>query len=151
MSPQRSQFNRLALFHLPMFCLHIGWGEYSGPFFMVVKNKEPADHFKHISELHGCMLMQLILVWPFVGPAGYIAGVPLCGSGNTLWHPKQCLQQTSSFTLPCTRGTGIIAFHLYMFTCIGVLSGYIAYLHLGTHVRRPCEPAWYVLSDGMSY
>src|ERR1700761_5952728 len=116
-------------------------GEYSGPFFMVVKNKELADHFKRISELHG--RMRLILVWPFVGLAGYIAGVPLHGSGNTLWHPEQCLQRTTSFTLPCTCGTGIIAFNLYMFTCIGVLSGYIAYLHLGTHVRRPCEPAWY--------
>ena len=99
-----------------MLFLHIGWGEYSGPFFVVVKNKEPADHFKCISELHGCI--QLILVWPFVGPARYIADIPMCGSGNTLWHPEQCLQQTS----PLSPSHALVIQGLLYSICICLLA-----------------------------
>ena len=49
--------------------------------------------------------MGVILVWPHAGLAGYIADDPLRGSGNTFWHPEQCLQQTS-FISP-SGGTGI--------------------------------------------
>ena len=67
------------------------------------QNKHLADNFVGRLGLDG--LMGVILVWPHAGPAGYIPDNPLPRSGNTFWHPEQCLQQTS--IISPSGGTGI--------------------------------------------